>query len=210
MTVSFDAARWELAYACRRLARSPGFALAVSLSLAVGIGADVTMLGLVDSIVFRPPSHVRDVERVVDIGVRTYPDYVDLRDHAGAFNGIAAWFAPPRPYVVNVADRVIPVQQMLASASLFSVLGAHPVLGRFYTSEEDRPGGPHVAILGYDFWQRQFAGAGDVLGRAVRVAGDVYSIVGVAPRDFTGVALTRVDVFLPITTTKFDAGREAL
>lgn len=206
----FEALRWELAHALRRLARSPGFTLAVTLSLAVGIGADVAMLGLVDSLLFRPPAQVRDVGRLVDIRVRTYPDYADLRDQTRSFSGVAAWFAPPRPYVITDGPRAVPVQQMLASASLFPLLGVRPALGRFYSGEEDRPGGPHVAVLGYALWQRQFGGARDVLGRTLRVAGDLYTIVGVAPAGFTGVALTHIDLFLPITTTKFDAGSVAL
>ena len=200
----------DLRHALRTLARSPGFALAVMLSLALGIGTDVTMLGLVDSLLFRPPAHVRDVDRLVDIRVRTYPDYVDLRDQTRSFSGVAGWWAPPRPYAITDADHIATVQQMLASASLFPLLGVQPALGRFYTPAEDRPGGPHVAVLGYGVWRRQFAGARDVLGRTLHVAGDVYTIVGVAPEAFTGVALTDVDLFLPITTTKFDAGPAAL
>ncbi len=200
----------DLRHALRTLARSPGFALAVMLSLALGIGTDVTMLGLADSLLFRPPAHVRDVDRLVDIRVRTYPDYVDLRDQTRSFSGVAGWWAPPRPYAITDADHIATVQQMLASASLFPLLGVQPALGRFYTPAEDRPGGPHVAVLGYGVWRRQFAGARDVLGRTLHVAGDVYTIVGVAPEAFTGVALTDVDLFLPITTTKFDAGPAAL
>ena len=175
-------------------------------SLALGIGADVTALGLADSLLFRPPAHVQDVDRVVDIRVRTYPDYVDLRDQARSFSGVAAWWAPALPYGITAGDRVIPAQQMFASASLFPVLGVEPALGRFYTPDEDRPGGPHVVVLGYGLWHRLYGGAHDVLGQTLRVAGDVYTIIGVAPRGFDGVALTSIDLFLPITTTKFDAG----
>ncbi len=200
----------DLRHALRTLARSPGFALAVVLSLALGIGTDVTMLGLVDSLLFRPPAHVRDVDRLVDIRLRTYPDYVDLRDQTRSFSGVAGWWAPPRPYAITDADHIATVQQMLASASLFPVLGVQPALGRFYAAAEDRLGGPHLAVMGYGLWRRQFAGARDVLGRTLHVAGDVYTIVGVAPEAFTGVALTDVDLFLPITTTKFDAGPAAL
>ncbi len=200
----------DLRYALRTLARSPRFALAVVLSLALGIGTDVTMLGLADSLLFRPPAHVRGVDHLVDVRVRTYPDYVDLRDQTRSFSGVAGWWAPPRPYAITDGDRVVPVQQMLASGSLFPVLGVQPALGRFYTSAEDRPGGPHLAVLGYGLWRRQFASARDVLGRTLHVAGDGYTIIGVAPEGFTGVALTDVDLFLPITTTKFDAGPAAL
>src|SRR2546429_1286775 len=197
-------------FALRRLARSPRFALAIVLSLALGIGTDVTMLGLAVSLLFRPPAHVRDVDRLVDIRVRTYPDYVDLRDRARWFSGVAGGWAPPRRYAITDGDRVVPVQQMLASASLFPVLGVEPALGRFYTTAEDRPGGPHLAVLGYGLWRRQFAIARDVVGRTLHVAGNVYTIIGVAPEGFTGVALTDVDLFVPITTTKFDAGPAAL
>src|SRR5207249_2568862 len=152
--VTLPAFGGELSLALRRLARSPRFALAVVLSLALGIGTDVTMLGLVDSLLFRPPVHVRDVDRLVDIRLRTYPDYVDLRDQTRSFSGVAGWWAPPRPYAITDGDRVLPVQQMLASASLFPVLGVQPALGRFYTAAEDRPGGPHLAVLGYGLWRR--------------------------------------------------------
>jgi len=206
----FETFRWESARALRRLVRSPGFTVAVLLSLTLGIGADITMLGIVDSLLFRPPAAVHGVDRLVDIRIRTYPDYADVRDDVHAFSGVAGWLAPPRPYSLTVEDRIVPVQQMLASASLFSVLGARPLLGRFYDPAEDRPGGPHVAVLGYAFWVRQFGGTRDILGKTLHVAGDNYTIVGVAPEGFTGVALTAVDLFVPITTTKFDAGPAAL
>lgn len=200
----------DLRYALRSLKRSPGFTAGVVLSLALGIGTDVTMLGLVDSLLLEPPAYVRDVRDLVDIRVRTYPDYVDLRDQTHSFSGVGAWYAPPRPYAITDGARVVPVQQMLASASLFPVLGVRPFLGRFYDPEEDRPGGPHVAVLGYGLWKQQFGGARDVVGRTLRVAGDLYTIIGVAPEGFTGLAVTHVDLFLPITTTKFDAGPAAL
>lgn len=193
---------WEVAHAWHRIARRPGFAVAVIATLAIGIGADLTMLGLVDSLLFRPPAHVRDVDRVVDIRVRTYPDFVALRNQARSFSGVAGWFAPPRPYVIFDGARTMTAQQMLASASLFPLLGVTPAIGRFYDAQEDRPGGPHVAVLGYAFWRREFGGSRDVLGHAVRVAGDLYTIIGVAPPDFTGVGLAQIDLFLPITTTK--------
>jgi putative ABC transport system permease protein len=206
----FETFRWEAAHALRRLVRSPGFTVAVLLSLMLGIGADITMLGIVDSLLFRSPAGVRDVDRLVDIRLRTYPDYADVRDQVRSFSGVAGWFAPPRPYALTAGNRIVPVQQMLASASLFPVLGARPLLGRFYGPEEDQPGGPHVAVLGYAFWVRQFGATRDILGKTLHVAGDNYTIVGVAPEGFTGVALTPVDLFMPITTTKFDAGPAAL
>src|SRR6185437_16479871 len=123
---------WEFVHAWRRIARHPGFALTVIATLAIGIGADLTMLGLVDSLLFRPPAHVRDVDRVVDIRVRTYPDFVALRDQARSYSAVAGWFAPPRPYVITDATHTITAQQMLASASLFALLGVTPAIGRFY------------------------------------------------------------------------------
>src|SRR5207302_11135255 len=99
---------------------------------------------------------------------------------------VAGWWAPPRPYAITDGDRVVPVQQMLASASLFPVLGVEPALGRFYTTAEDRPGGPHLAVLGYGLWRRQFAIARAVLGPTLHVARDVYTIIGVAHEGVVG------------------------
>jgi predicted permease len=206
----FHTIRLEVTFALRRLSRSPFFALGVVLSLTLGIAAEVTILAMLDALVLRPPAHVRDVERLVNVRLSTYPDYNDLKDQARSLAGVAAWFAPPRPYSLLEGERLVPAQEMLASASLFSVLGTQAMLGRFFTDAEDRPGGPHVAVLGNSFWTREFGGADDVLGKTIHVAGDIYTIIGVAPRGFDGVALTQIDLFLPITTTKFDAGSAAL
>ncbi len=208
--MTLDAVVSEAGRALRSLARSPQFVASVVLPLALGIGTEITVLDLTDALLFRPPAHVRGVGDLVDVRVRTYPDFLDLRDQMRSFSGVAAWYAPPRPYAIIRGSGVIPVQAMLASASLYPVLGVRPALGRFYDAAEDRPGGPHVAVLGYGFWKRQFGGARNVLGRTLRVAGDVYTIVGVAPDGFTGLALNRIDLFLPITTTRFDAGPAAL
>jgi hypothetical protein len=89
----------DLRYAARRLARAPGFCAAVVLSLALGIGANVTMFGIVDALLFRPPAHVRDVDRVVrlvsdfPIPIHTFPDYVDYQ-RARSFTSMAAYLRP--------------------------------------------------------------------------------------------------------------------
>ena len=75
------------------------------------------------------------------------------------------------------------------------------MLGRFFSPDEDRVGnGAHVAVLDYDFWRREFGGDSSVLGRTLHFSNGVYTVIGVGPRGFTGVELSRVDVWLPIST----------
>jgi putative ABC transport system permease protein len=205
-----DALATDLIRALKRIGRSPRFAVTVVLFLAVGIGTDLTMLALVDSLLFQPPSGVHDIDGLVDVRLRTYPDYADLRDQNRVFSAVAAWYAPPRPYAISGGDHIVPVHALLASASLFAVLGVQPALGRFFTPSEDRPDGPHVAVIGYGLWRRQYGSSASVVGQTLSVAGDLYTIVGVAPKGFSGVSLQETDLILPITTTKFDAGRAAL
>lgn len=199
-------------FALRRLTRSPGFTVAVVASLGVGIAADVTMIGIADALLYRPPAHVRDVNRLVAVdlsGTRnSYPDYLALREHADAFSGVAGYAR--RAYAMVEQGVVTPVQALLTSRSLFATLGVRPRLGRFFLPDEDRLDGPHVAVLGYRLWQNRFGGDATVLGRTVHVAGDEYTIIGVAPEGFIGAGSAPVDLFLPLASTKFDAGRAAI
>ena len=92
-----------------------------------------------------------------------------------------------------------------ASASFFKVLGVHPALGRFYTEAEDRRGaGAPVVVISERLWRGQFGGAGDILGRSILLGSRPLTIIGVAPRGFTGMDLSAVDAWLPLHTGSAD------
>jgi predicted permease len=201
----------DLRYALRTLARSPALVAAAVVCLALGIGANATIFGVVDTLLFRAPPHIEDPGRVVRLYVRRnlppfgtatssttgYPLYTSIRDAAHAFNGLAAFTYAHRASLGRGADAKR-VDLVLASASFFPVLGVRPALGRFFTADEDRPGGPALVVLSYELWRSAFGGDSDVIGRQLQLGRGSYTVIGVAPDRFTGVDLENVDVWAPI------------
>src|SRR2546423_1842280 len=178
----------DIRYGARTLAKSPAFTVVAIVSLAVGIGANTTIFSLVNAALLRPLPQVRDEARLVDVNrtrpngdsfaQTSYPDYVYLRDHAEAFDGLAAFsFTPLDISDGGGAERV---RGMLASANYFDVLGVRPARGRFFLPQEERAAGETaVAVISHEFWQKHFGG-GEVIGRQLKVNGQPFNVVGVA------------------------------
>ncbi|MDQ6830323.1 MAG: ABC transporter permease [Gemmatimonadota bacterium] len=200
----------DVRYALRGLRRTPAFAAAAIACLAIGIGANATMFGVVDALLFRPPAHVRDAKSVYNFKITrtlpgigqntqlemTYPDYLDFREHTASFASIAA-YAEQELTLGRGAD----AQQLRAhmvSASFLPLLGVQPAAGRFFTADEDKVGNAQVVVLDYGFWQRRFAGERSAIGSQIRLANEMYTVIGVTPKGFTGVGLAASDVWLPL------------
>ena len=204
----FSALRQNLRFAFRGIARSPGFAAGVAVTLGLGIGANAVMFGLLDRLFLQPPAHVKDPGRVRRVYVErgflkrrvttsslAYSDMTDFRAVSG-FQAVAGYFGASMPFGRGAgATRV---GALMATSEFFPLLGVHPVEGRFFDATEDSPGVGGTAVLGYRFWQRQFGGRRDALGQVLHLGSGAYTVIGVAPRGFTGVDLADVDVFLPL------------
>jgi predicted permease len=210
-----DAMLTDLRYVLRTLGRSRGFSAVVVLTFALGIGANAAMFGVVDRLLVRGPAHVVDPEGVHRLyasfnrpgrGLQTHPavgyvTYTMLKEQS-RFVDKAATYGPPYPATIGDGERAERAQLGRAGWDFFPLLGVQPVLGRFYASEEDSPPDGHrVVVLGYDLWQRLFDGDSAVIGKSTRVEGQPYTIIGVAPRGFTGVELGQVDAWVPMTLT---------
>jgi len=207
----------DLRYALRTFARSPGLVAAAIVCLALGIGANATIFGVVDTLLFRPPAHVKDPGQVVRLyfrthsptfgtftsSVRSYSLYKLIRDSAHAFSEVAA-LAGTRATSLGRGPEAREAQVDLVSGSFFSLLGVKPALGRFYGVDEDRLGGAQVVVLSDAFWRREFGGDAGVLGRALRLGQNLYTVIGVAPKGFTGVNLEVVDVWAPLAVATPD------
>jgi len=202
----------DVRYALRGLARTPGFTAAVVVTLALAIGANATMFGIVDRLLLRGPEHVRDpgrVRRVYSNNVHPvrgsreladhlgYVNYQELRDGAGTFLQVAAFRYGEFASGQGSHARMLRAWQV--TWDFFPLLGVEPAVGRFFLADEDRPpSGQRVLVLDHGFWRRQFGGDPGVIGRQIDVAGNAYTVVGVAPGGFTGVDLRPVDVWLPM------------
>ncbi|HEY4219304.1 MAG TPA: ADOP family duplicated permease [Gemmatimonadaceae bacterium] len=217
-----DGVRADLRYAMRGLAREPLFSAFAVLTLALGIGANAAMFDIVDKLLVRGPAGVRDANRVVRLywsmqqpaGETTTMAafdphvYANLLVEARDFSGLAMYSDPYPGRVLGEGTGARIVSSATATANLMSVLGARPALGRFFTADEQLPESHAlVAVLGYGVWQGDFAGDSTIVGRTVTISSRKYTVVGVAPKSFTGAGLNRVDVWLPLPTATGPASR---
>ena len=198
----------NLRFAVRTLAKSPSFALIAILSLALGIGANTAMFSYVDAVLLRPLP-VPDSGRVVEIdstspdtrlGRISYADYVDLRDHTKTLQSLVCYDF----FLAGIAAQVnqLPKYSLSAgvSSNFFSGLGIQPVLGRAFRTEEDAVTGRDlVAVISHRMWDRDYARDRSVLGRSIRVNGTDFTVIGVAPENFTGPqAFVNPDIYIPM------------
>jgi putative ABC transport system permease protein len=194
----------DVRYALRSFARRPGFTAVGLLSLALGIGANSLIYGLVDGFVLRPFSYP-DPERLVVVGV-SFPklsadvayvealspaEYADIRG-ARAFARTAAFDLGNR----NISGGDVPerVFTALLLDDLFPVIGMKAALGRGFTSEELAPNGPRVAIISHRLWQTRFGSDQGIVNRPIRIGGESATIVGVMP---PGLVLIGTDLWIP-------------
>ncbi|MEP7384656.1 MAG: ABC transporter permease, partial [Gemmatimonadota bacterium] len=210
-TDRFESISHDLAYGLRQLRREPAFAAAVIVTLALGIGANATMFGIIDHLFLRAPVAIEHPEQLgmaslhatirqdsIEQNPLSYAIYEDLRDTPDAFAGVAAF--SPGSLVFGTGADVREIRGMRVTASYFSTLGVRPLAGRMFTAgETDAAPGPQVVVLGYGFWQRQFGGDVGVIGQVIDLAGESYSVIGVAPPGFTGVNPSEIDAWVPIT-----------
>ncbi len=202
----------DVRYGCRMLARAPAFTLVAVLSLAVGIGANCAIFSFADGLLLRPLP-VAGPARVVAVGSTTnlealgasvlqssYRDYVDVRDRSRSFDGLVAFAYATAGFASRPGAMPAFKLGMLASGNLFQVMGIEPVLGRAFGPEEDRvPGRDAVVVLGHALWEQQFSSDPSVIGRRVDIDGHPFTVIGVAPREFTGLdGFLRTDFFVPL------------
>ncbi|HEX9188280.1 MAG TPA: ADOP family duplicated permease, partial [Vicinamibacteria bacterium] len=199
----------ELRHAARLLLRSPGFAALAAGTLALGIAAGTAMFSLADAVVLAPLPYEEPHRRVMLWSrwrgfEKTWVNPAEVRAWAERCPSLAAvghWQADK----VNLTGEgeALRVGAGLVSASTFAVLGVRPLLGRSFTAEEDRSGGPRVAVLGHALWQGRFGGDARVLGRTVSLDGVPHQVVGVLPAgfalptDFGEDAAEPTQVYLP-------------
>src|SRR5262245_7478607 len=193
----------DVRFASRMLQRSPGFAAAAILTLALGIGANTAIFSLVNATLLRRLP-VQNRDRLVNVftgragGVLSYPAYAALRDGTHLLDGFVAW--GPIGASLNADGETDQILGTIVTGRLFEVLGVAAERGRLLGPADDvTPGAHPVAVVSYRLWQGRFGARQDTAGHQVRRNGQVSTTVGVARADFPGPQLgsTR-DVFAPM------------
>jgi predicted permease len=205
----------DIRYALRALRRSPAFALAAVLTLALGIGANSAIFSVVNSVLLRPLPYAAP-ERLVMVWGRypqfgrtstSIPDFRDWRDQTtGTFAAMAA--RRGAAFVLTGMGEAEQITGDRVTANFFQTLGVRAARGRTFLPEEERVGGDDdVVVLSDGFWRRRFGADPAVVGRAIQLGGRPYTVVGIAPKDFRfGRA---VDVWATFRVDTADAGRRS-
>jgi predicted permease len=197
----------DLRYAIRLLWKSPIFTLAVTLSLALGIGANTAIFSLINAVMWRTLP-VREPKSLVLLthsrgttfdGGFTYQQYRAMRQQRGGFTELAAW-SSARLNVSVDGNQEPTTDGQLVSGNYFSLLGVSPIVGRAIAMEDDVVTNGHpVAMISYGYWKRRFGSSPSVIGRDIAISGARFTIIGVTPPDFFGVEVGKSpDFFVPV------------
>lgn len=210
----------DIRYALRQLRKSPGFAITVVLTLALGIGANAAIFTLFDQALLRmlPVEKPRELVRFHWTGDFTgsmssfggdsgnyfsYPMYKDLRDKNQVFEGILA--ADRTNLGVSWRNAAENKDAEVVTGNYFQLLGLRPVAGRLFTQQDDTAKNANpVTVLSYDYWRTRFGASRDVVGQTVLLNGHTFTIVGVAPNHFdSAIGGYKPGVFIPVSMVEW-------
>src|SRR6266852_5458554 len=185
----------DLTYALRGMRKSPGFTATAVLSLALGIGANTAIFSMMNALLWRmlPIRNPQELVRVVagnragqDLGA-PYDLFRQGRDgnevFTGAVNSVSDGVS------LEADGKTERVMAEVVSGNYFSLLGVPALVGRNFSAEVERGEWGAEAVLSYEFWKRRFGGSRAVLGRSIRLNGYLFTVVGVSPPAFSGIAI---------------------
>jgi putative ABC transport system permease protein len=191
----------DLRYGARTLMKSPGFAFAAVLTLALGIGANTAIFSVVNAVLIRSlpftepdrlvvlMENYRRVERMS----ASYPNFKDWRERAKSFEAMAGFRA--ESFTLTGVDKAVRLQGRRVNWNLLPMLGVKPQLGRMFTEQDDQPGASATALMSHGLWQERFGGDPGVVGKTLMINGHGASIIGVLPADFE--FFRRDDLYMP-------------
>jgi predicted permease len=186
----------DFQFALRMLLKNPLITLIAVLSLALGIGANTAIFSLINFLYLHTLPQVQDPAKVIriysksrltDYGSISFPDYQDYREGNQVFSQILAFHG--EPMTLDLGGDPERIQGQLVTGSYFPGLGVRPAVGRAISPEDDRPEAPPVAVLSYGLWQRSFGSAPSAIGKSLRLNGNDFQVIGVAPPRFQGLDL---------------------
>jgi predicted permease len=195
----------ELRYAFRQLLKSPGFSLVAIIGLALGIGANVALFSVVNSIFLRPLPYnepdrlvrlasTSEAQQLVRVGF-SYPRYVEVQQRQQVFSDLA--FFSGNAFTLTGRGDPEQLIGLHATAAMLPTLRLEPMLGRNFSADEDRPGGAPVALVSHAFWRERFNRDPSILGQALTLNGAPYTIIGVLPEAASAFPLNQIQIWVP-------------
>ena len=200
----------DLRFGLRMLSKKPGFAATAALTLALGIGANTAIFSVVNAVLLQPLPYAK-ADDLVGIfrtpgGEARWPfppaAYLNMKSRNTVFTEIAALDNRGLPANLTGWGEPERLQGYKVSANLFTLLGVTMRHGRSFLPEEDRPGANRVVVISHELWRRRFGADPQLIGRALNLDGDSYTVIGVAPADFR--FYTKTDLWAPLAFTAAD------
>jgi putative ABC transport system permease protein len=206
----------DVRFALRGLLKHPAFTAIAVVTLALGIGGSTSIFTVVNAALLRGLPY-KSPDRLYHLWEQTpkaeypkrefsYPDYQDYQQNS-VFEGLAAYTGGGA--ILSGYGEPESLNAPRVNASFFSVLGVDPLLGRTFQTGEDTPGTPKTTVLTYGFWQRRFGGDPGIVGQALTINGESYTVIGVLPANFQ-FALRPADLFVPYQPTQNQLTRRSL
>jgi len=203
----------DLRHALRVMGKNRGFtAIAVS-ALALGIGANTAIFSVVNGVLLQPLPF-KNASRLVQVGrsfkggccgSASIPKYMAWRQAGAAFDGMTAYDFVGPGLSLGGTDTPEQVKGIHVSADFFSVFGAVPAIGRVFTPEEDRPGGPKMAVVSFGLWKRRWGSDPGILGRTVVINSEPYTVIGVLAQTFHSIP--PADIWIPLQPNPNDTNQ---
>jgi predicted permease len=200
----------DLRFGARVLRKSPGFTVAAIATLALAIGANAVVFGVLDALILRPLSVPQPQSLWALEHFDSLPDYRDLRDRNHTFEGLAAWKMVFT--TLDTGNDPVSTTGYAASGNYFDLIGIQPLLGRvFHASDEHGAGSAPFIVLAWPYWHSRFHEDPSVIGRTVLLGRHPFTIIGVAPRSFGGTLLFGApDFFMPVVNQEQVDGKNLL
>jgi putative ABC transport system permease protein len=194
----------DVRYAGRMLRRSPGFAATAVAALALGIGANTAIFTVVNTVLLQPLAYP-EPDRLVQLelssaqgngNITSIPKFMVWREQTQVFQDVAAYDLGGPGVNLTGGDRPEQLKGVHVSAAFFPLFGARVVVGRTFSAEEDRPGGPPVAVIAGGLWRRRFGSDPNLVGKSVDLGGEPFTVTGILDPAFTSDP--PADVYLPL------------
>src|ERR1041384_3703822 len=172
----------DIRYGLRSLAKRPAFTAVAVITIALGIGVNTAIFSVINAVLLRPLPYY-DPSRLISFrSNQSAPDLADVELHSKTFSRLGGMVMQPLAYTGS--NEPVQFQIGQVTGGFFETLGVRPERGRFITTDDDRNGAPYVVVLSHDLWVKQFNRDVQILGKAIPLSGNMYTIIGVMPATF--------------------------
>jgi len=208
----FEVLWQDIRYAARMLRRSPGFTVTAIAALALGIGANTAIFTVVNTVLLQPLAYP-EPDRLVQLelsspqgngNITSIPKFNIWREQTQVFQDIAAYDQSGPGINLTGGDRPEQLKGIHVSESFFQLFGARVVVGRTFSAEEDRPGGPPVVVLSGGLWRRRFGGDPNIVGKSIDLGGEPYTVMGILDQKFVSDPPAEIYLTLKADPTSTD------